>query len=152
MGETASRRISIRRAGPRDASAIYRISKASFTDSWRKETIYDDLSKDHSLYLVCFKGDHMVGYACYWFVLDEAQLVNVAVLPENRKQGLAKQLLEEGLMEARRRHMKTMFLEVRASNLPAQGLYRKYGFSVITLRRGVYDMPREDGYIMKKVL
>ncbi|MDY6084363.1 MAG: ribosomal protein S18-alanine N-acetyltransferase [Dialister sp.] len=152
MGETAPGRISIRRAAREDASAIYRISEASFTDSWREETILEDLLKDHSLYLVCLREDRIVGYACYWFVLDEAQLVNVAVLPENRKQGLAKKLLEEGLAEARKRHMKTMFLEVRAGNLPAQALYRKYGFSVITLRKAVYEMPREDGYIMKKSL
>ena len=45
--------------------------------------------------------------------------------------------------------MKTLFLEVRTSNEKAQNLYRKYGFKVLGLRKGVYDLPKEDGYIME---
>ena len=44
--------------------------------------------------------------------------------------------------------MKTLFLEVRVTNLPAQALYRKYGLKVVSLRKNVYSSPMEDGYIM----
>lgn len=152
MGETASGEITIRRAEKEDAPAIYAISEACFADGWREETIASDLEKKHSYYAVCVKEGHIIGYACYWFVLDEAQLVNIAVLPKERRQGLAEKLLDEGLRESDVRQMKTMFLEVRTGNIPAQALYRKYGFSVITLRKGVYESPHEDGYIMKKSL
>ncbi len=53
-------------------------------------------------------------------------------------------------MEAARRHMNTLFLEVRVSNEEAQRLYKNHGFEVLGFRKGVYDLPKEDGYIMSR--
>lgn len=133
-----------------DAPEIYRIGMLCFSDAWHEETVAADMAAPHSLYLTARQGGEILGYACYWFVADEAQLVNIGIRPEARRQGLAEALLAAGLAEAEARGMASMYLEVRLSNLPAQGLYRKHGFHVLTVRKGVYDLPREDGYIMSR--
>lgn len=142
----------IRRATAADAAAIDGVSRACFSDPWRLETLRQDMERPHSLYLVAEEGREILGYGCYWFVADEAQLVNIGVRPERRRRGVAEHLVAAGIGAAQRRGMATMFLEVRVSNIAAQGLYRKYGFSVISLRKEVYDLPREDGYIMARTL
>lgn len=150
MGTASSGEIKIVPAREEDGKEIYRIGTLCFSDAWRKETVEKDMAAPHSLYLTARRGDTVLGYACYWFVADEAQLVNIGVLPEARRQGLAEALLTAGLAAAEERHMASMYLEVRLSNLAAQGLYRKHGFHVLTVRKGVYDLPREDGYIMSR--
>ncbi len=150
MGTASPREIKIVPARAEDAEAVYQIGKLCFSDAWRKETVEKDMAATHSLYLAARQGEAVLGYACYWFVADEAQLVNIGVLPEARRQGLAEALLTAGIAAAEERRMASMYLEVRLSNLAAQELYRKHGFRVLTVRRGVYDLPREDGYIMSR--
>ena len=150
MGTAASGEIKIGPARAEDAEAVYQIGRLCFSDAWRKETVGKDMAAPHSLYLAARQGEAVVGYACYWFVADEAQLVNIGVRPEARRRGLGEALLAAGLAEAAARGMASMYLEVRLSNLPAQGLYRKHGFHAVTIRKGVYDLPREDGYIMSR--
>lgn len=150
MGTETSRSVTIREAGPADAAAIYEVGTECFTDAWREETVANDMEKPHSQYFVAEAAGKILGYACYWYVLDEAQLVNIGVRKEARRQGIAARLVEEGLAAAAGKGMQSMYLEVRVSNLPAQALYRTFGFSVKALRKGVYEMPHEDGYIMAK--
>ena len=142
----------VRRASASDGAAVYAIGKRCFSDAWLEETVVRDMALPHSLYFVAEQDGRPVGYACYWFVADEAQLVNIGVMPEARRRGIASRLVEAGISAARHRGMVTMFLEVRMSNVSAQALYRRYGFAVISLRRGVYEQPREDGYIMARSL
>lgn len=152
MGTETSGEINIREAGPADARTVYEIGRLCFSDAWREETVRADMERPHSLYFAAEKDGEMLGYACFWFIADESQLVNIGVRPEARRQGAAEALLERGMEAARERAMASMYLEVRVSNLPAQALYRKYGFAVQALRKGVYDLPREDGYIMARTL
>ena len=92
----------------------------------------------------------VIGYGCFWFIADEAQLMNIGVLPEYRRMGAAEKILKQGLEEAAERHMEVIFLEVRVSNLPAQSLYRKHNFQTGSVRQDVYELPRENGYIMSR--
>ena len=148
MGETAQE-VLIEKADRADASAIYEIGKLCFSDAWREETVFHDMEGPQSEYFIAKVDGKVAGYGCFWFVLDEGQLVNIGVHPEFRRLGIGARLLEAGLAECRKRAMKTLFLEVRTSNEKAQNLYRKYGFKVLGLRKGVYDLPKEDGYIME---
>ncbi len=152
MGKNTSGNTLIREALPNDAGDIYQIGKACFSDAWRKETVRNDLSGGHSDYFIASVDGRTVGYGCFWFVADEAQLVNIGVLPDFRRKGLAEEILKRGIEEASVRRMQTMFLEVRVSNLAAQALYRKYQFQVVSVRQAVYDLPRENGYIMSRTL
>ncbi len=148
--ETPGSKITIREATAADVHAIYEIGKECFSDAWREETVRNDRQRDGALYLVAESDKEILGYACYWYVLDEAQLVNIGVTPRARRRGIADRLVTEGLTIAKEKGMTSMYLEVRVSNLPAQALYRKYGFTVKALRKQVYELPVEDGYIMAR--
>lgn len=148
MGETA-REILIERADTTHVHDIFEIGKLCFSDAWREETVFHDMEGPQSEYFIAKVDGKVAGYGCFWFVLDEGQLVNIGVHPEFRRLGIGARLLEAGLAECRKQAMKTLFLEVRTSNEKAQNLYRKYGFKVLGLRKGVYDLPKEDGYIME---
>lgn len=149
MGEKASG-VLIRPASAEDIDSIYEIGTLCFADAWRRDTVAHDMEGSHSEYFVAEMDGKVVGYGCFWFVVDEGQLVNIGVRPEYRRQGFAEAILERGLEECRDRNMKTIFLEVRVSNSPALALYKKYNFRSLGVRKGVYDLPREDGYIMSR--
>ena len=85
-------------------------------------------------------------------VAGELHVNNVAVRPEFRRQGLAAQLLEAVLTQGRRGGAQTAFLEVRAGNVAAQGLYRRCGFQVTGRRRRYYRQPEEDALLMSLLL
>ena len=148
MGKETGDHILIEEASIKDVKSIYEIGRQCFTDAWREETIKNDLSRDHSVYFIAKINGKAGGYGCFWFIADEAQLVNIGVLPIFRRLGAAEKIIQSGIEEALHRHMQTMFLEVRVGNLAAQTLYRKYNFHVVSLRKGVYERPKEDGYIM----
>ena len=149
MGET-TQQVLIREGHSSDIDRIYEIGTLCFTDAWRKETVAHDLEDNHSSwYIVAEIDGDVVGYGCFWFVADEGQLVNIGVHPSFRRRKLGKLLLQKGIEEAQRRQMKTMFLEVRVSNTPAQQMYEKFGFQNLGLRKKVYELPIEDGYVME---
>ena len=146
---TASRQIVIEKASLSDGPAIYEIGRLCFSDAWRKETVLHDMEGQHSSYFVARLEGEVVGYGCFWFIADEGQLVNIGVHPEKRRMGIGEAILRRGMDEARERGMRTMFLEVRVSNDSAQKMYEKFGFQNLGLRRKVYDLPIEDGYVMQ---
>lgn len=149
MGKAASG-IQIEKGLAADAESIYEIGTICFSDAWRMETVLHDMEGSHSEYFVARLDDRVIGYGCFWFIADEGQLVNIGVRPEFRKQGIGALILEKGIEEAAFRHMRTMFLEVRVSNEAAQNLYKKYDFQIAGLRKKVYELPEEDGYIMTR--
>ena len=81
-------------------------------------------------------------------MLDEWEIVNVAVDPAFRREHLGSRLLEAVLQEARAQGAKQIFLEVREGNAPARGLYEKYGFRPIARRKHYYDHPVENAIVM----
>ncbi len=142
----------VREGTASDARTIYEIGTECFSDAWREETVAADMEKPHSLYLVAEGEDGILGYACLWLVEDELQLVNIGVRKAQRRNGIASALLEKTEEEAVSKKASLIYLEVRVSNVAAQELYRKFGFKVQAIRKGVYSLPKEDGYIMGKRL
>jgi ribosomal-protein-alanine acetyltransferase len=87
-------------------------------------------------------------------VADEGELLNMAVLPELRQQGLGRRLVSTLLAYADGKGVERLFLEVRASNMPAQTLYRRCGFAVCGRRKQYYRAPnraREDAILMQRL-
>ena len=74
-------------------------------------------------------------------VLDEMEILTIAVLPNKRKQHLASHLLEELMIYAQNHEVHKIFLEVSAKNKPAQGLYAKFGFVQTGIRKAYYSTP-----------
>lgn len=92
--------------------------------------------------------EYIIGFAGIWVMADEAHLTNFAVRKSHRRQGIGEMLLISIIDLALELNTEMITLEVRASNTVAQGLYRKYGFVQVGLRRGYYVSEREDGVLM----
>lgn len=135
-------------ASERWLPAVAALERQCFSDPWSVEMLRTELPDDSHEFLLAVEGDTLLGYVGLMTVLDEGYLSNVAVSPAYRRQGIAEALLGALLARARARSLSFVTLEVRASNLPAQTLYRKLGFTEVGLRRGYYEHPREDAVLM----
>lgn len=93
-------------------------------------------------------GQRIVGVVGLWIVAGEAHLTTIAVREAQRRQGIGELLLISAIDHALLRNADIVTLEVRASNLAAQALYEKYGFSRAGLHRGYYIADREDAVAM----
>jgi ribosomal-protein-alanine acetyltransferase len=94
-------------------------------------------------------GAHAVcGYVGFWIVFEELHLLNVAVHPDWRRRGVATRLVHTVFEMAIAKGVIRALLEVRASNLPAQQLYTRFGFQAIARRSGYYTQPSEEALIM----
>jgi ribosomal-protein-alanine N-acetyltransferase len=103
--------------------------------------------------VIVFKsGDTVVGYVCFWEVLDEAHLMNVAVHPDHRGRGHGQFILEQLEAMCLRDNLRRIILEVGRRNLPARRLYKKSGFSAIGFRKKYYSEVQDDALIMEKWL
>lgn len=91
---------------------------------------------------------YIVGFAGIWVLFNEAHITNIAVRQPYQRLGIGELMLIATIDLAKEMQASTMTLEVRASNLAAQNLYRKYGFAQVGLRRSYYLDNREDGIIM----
>jgi ribosomal-protein-alanine N-acetyltransferase len=91
---------------------------------------------------------YIVGFAGIWVMVDEAHLTNIAVRQQYQRQGIGELLLVSIIDLAKEMKASIITLEVRASNLTAQNLYRKYGFTQVGIRRGYYLDNKEDGILM----
>ena len=76
------------------------------------------------------------------------KITNVAVRPDHRKKGIADAILTDVLSESQKRGARTIYLEVRESNLPAQKLYEKHGFVSCGIRKNFYRKPTEHAIVM----
>ncbi len=90
----------------------------------------------------------LYGYSGMWHIADEAHVSTIATHPDWRGRKLGELLLWSMVRQAVRQQAALITLEVRVSNLLAQGLYRKYGFEVMGLRKGYYRDNQEDAYMM----
>jgi [ribosomal protein S18]-alanine N-acetyltransferase len=90
----------------------------------------------------------LVGYICFWQAADEIQLLNLAVRPDCRRQGIGRGLLTFLFQKAREEKAQQVLLEVRPSNRKALALYRSLGFEVLYRRPGYYSPEGEDALVM----
>ena len=126
------------------------LEKLCFSDPWSENSVASELKNPLSLWLVALEGETVAGYIGSQSVEGEADMMNVAVHPNLRRQGVGAQLvvaLEEAL---RQRQVYSLSLEVRASNDPARALYEKLGFRQVGCRPKYYRHPKEDGLILRK--
>lgn len=126
----------------------FAIESAATPYHWSRRQWQQSVEND-----LCFglrADDEWVAVSAYALALDEATLLNVAVLPPYQGRGLARQLLESGLAEMARLGAGHCFLEVRCTNQRAYALYESLGFTEIAKRRGYYDTEdgREDAVVM----
>ena len=131
-------------------SQVAELEKLCFSDPWSEKSVASELNNPLSLWLVAQEGERLAGYVGSQTVLDETDMMNIAVHPDYRRCGVARQLVEELVAGLKRRGSRCLTLEVRASNDPARKLYEKLGFQQIGLRKNYYRNPREDALILRK--
>ena len=90
----------------------------------------------------------LVGYAAFHRIIDEVEVRNMAVDSEHRQQGVGRALLLSAREQMLRAGAKRVFLEVRASNKPAQSLYYSIGFALHSIRKDYYREPQEDALVL----
>ena len=126
------------------------LEKLCFSDPWSENSVAHEVTNKLAYWLVALEGDTVVGYIGSQTVMEETDMMNVAVHPDYRRKGIAEALVN-GLVEAlKERGSHCLTLEVRASNEPAKSLYEKLGFSQIGRRPNYYRNPREDALILRK--
>ena len=121
-----------------------------FRDPWSERSVASELDNPLSLWLVALDGERVAGYIGSQTVLGESDMMNVAVHPDYRKQGIATGLITELIGALKKRESHCLTLEVRASNEPAKNLYQMLDFEEIGIRKNYYRNPREDALILRK--
>lgn len=131
--------------------AVYEIAKSCLPEHWSYDGVKDVLRYSNNIYYVALNEDGEVeGFGGIMIVADEAELLNIAVKKEYRRCGIADQLMDRLIEEAKKAGAVCMLLEVREHNAEAQSLYNKKGFSTAGIRRNYYSNPTEDAVIMRK--
>jgi ribosomal-protein-alanine N-acetyltransferase len=132
-----------------DISAVLAIEGLSFSSSWPQNAFVNEI-RDNKLahYFVGRLGDRIVAYGGIWVILEDSHVTTIAVHPDYRGRKLGEELLIHLLDEAIAARASWITLEVRESNETAQRLYRKYGFTVVSTRRGYYSDNNENALVM----
>ena len=131
-------------------SQVAELEKICFSDPWSEKSVASELTNPLSLWLVAVEGERVAGYLGSQSVMGESDMMNVAVHPDFRRQGVAELLVKELVAALAEKGNYCLTLEVRASNTPAISLYEKLGFSRIGLRKNYYRNPKEDALILRK--
>jgi [ribosomal protein S18]-alanine N-acetyltransferase len=132
-----------------DVPAVHEIERMSFRTPWPAYAFEQELRGNRlARYVVARAGDRVVGFAGIWLMVDEAHVTTFGVHPDWRRQSIGRHLLlnlaELSVAIGARR----MTLEVRASNLAAQALYRAFGFEIAGRRHRYYSDDGEDALVM----
>ena len=131
-------------------SQVAELECICFSDPWSETSIASELDNRLSLWLVAVDGERVAGYVGSQSVMGWADMMNIAVHPDYRRQGIAYELVERLVAALQENDVTCLTLEVRASNAPAKALYEKQGFQQVGLRPNYYRNPKEDALILRK--
>ena len=130
--------------------AIAELEKICFSDPWSVNSITSELNNPLSLWFVAVEGERLAGYVGSQSVMGWADMMNIAVAPEFRRQGVAEGLVDQLVDGLKGNNVSCLTLEVRVSNEPAISLYNKLGFEQVGRRPNYYKNPKEDALILRK--
>ena len=133
---------------------IFNISKECFSTPWSIESIKAEFTNPLAKYIIALdeETNKVVGFVGAWIIVGEASITNIAVTSSYRNQGIADSLIKSLIKTCLDSNCYLINLEVRASNIKAQNLYKKNGFLVDGLRKGYYEDNKEDAILMTKNL
>lgn len=140
-----------------DISRFCDIEGMSFSQPWSRENFESSFNNSAAKYFKAVRkfsnsgemNEEIVGFIGLSVVLDEAEVINLAVEPAHRNVGIGRSLVLEALKWLVGQNVCSVFLEVRFSNIPAIELYKTVGFDEIGVRKRYYSAPVEDAMIMK---
>lgn len=146
------RTLRVVRMKPADVDEVLAIEKDSFAEPWTKSMFLDELANRSARLLVVRQDDRIVGYMCFWEVLDEAHLMTIAVHPRRRGEGFGTFLMAKLEELSRNAGLKRILLDVARRNRTARNLYGKCGFRSIGFRKNYYKVTNDDALVMEKWL
>lgn len=147
----------------RDLDEVLAIEQRAHMAPWSQTQFTDSLNAGHWAYSLRVLGaedapDTLVGYCVLMPSVDEISLLNIAIDPVHQRQGWAKKILSVMEDQAVVKNLQKLFLEVRAGNESAIGLYKKMGYQQVGIRKAYYPKQagqgdqREDALVMMKEL
>ncbi len=131
-----------------DLPEVLAIETASFKTPWTEPLFYNEICKNIALSRVAKINNKVAGYLCANLIIDEGHILNLAVHPEYRGQGVASCMIGEMIEIMKDNSCRSVFLEVRASNEGARTIYKKFGFTLLSTRKNYYISPVEDAVVM----
>lgn len=131
-----------------DLEGIAKLEKMCINPPWSYNALCEFSEQDTSRILVATYNHEVYGYITYSVILDEVQIANIAVHPEQRRRGIAENLLKSLYANSAINGSRVIMLEVRESNKPAISLYQKCGYREVGRRKNYYKSPTEDAILM----
>ena len=131
--------------------ALYEIEKEAFSDFWSEKGMKDEVSLKQAHYYVAEDEGEILGYAGFWLIIDEAEIMKIAVKKSERGKGIGNALLLAMEEDAKDLGAVKILLEVREGNTPARKLYEKHGFISYAVREKYYE-GKENAVLYKKNL
>ena len=127
--------ITIREMQIDDLEQVMPIEEANFSIPWTETGFFTFLIRDDALFLVAE---------------EDGEITNVCVAEKARRRGIGRALMEELFRRMQERKVRVIHLDVRIGNTPARNLYGSLGFVQDGLRKGYYDLPKEDAVLMSR--
>ena len=170
MMEVANRTVSVRLAELGDVAAVTAIESVSFSDPWSREAFESSLALSHIRFFVAETADGesdsasrassrgesgevvLLGYVVALVLGDEGEIADLAVAPAARRRGVGAMLLDRVTVEAGYLGLRSLYLEVRESNVAARVLYESRDFLPVGRRRAYYRNPTEDALLLRRDL
>jgi [ribosomal protein S18]-alanine N-acetyltransferase len=148
------RHLAIRMARRDDVDDIAAIERRAFTDPWSANSFRALFGNPLVHFAVAEDAitGRLLGYVVAWFVVDEAEIANLAVSEDARRASVGARLLDHAIAAAEQRKCRVVFLEVRESNAAARALYASHGFEVAGRRSKYYRKPVEDALVLRRGL
>jgi ribosomal-protein-alanine N-acetyltransferase len=142
---TTDAALQIRPLGPADLNQLAELEVRAYPSPWTRRMFEGEFAREYTCHVGAFTEDRLSGYAIVSRLGDEWHIMNLAVDPDMRRQGIARTLLDDVLQRVGHEHVT---LEVRVSNEAALGLYRNEGFEVRGTRPRYYADTGEDAHVM----
>ena len=130
--------IEIRTATAADVDAIHDLESSAFPAPWRREFFESELRASGRFNLVARRAGLVIGYLFAMWFFDEMHINKIAVAEEERRKGIANELMAKCFTFARANRIKSISLEVRQSNANAQAFYRQLEFTATYIRPRYY--------------
>ncbi|MCI8309409.1 MAG: ribosomal protein S18-alanine N-acetyltransferase [Clostridia bacterium] len=130
-----------------DFNKIENIIQDEYDEFWNSNILKSELLKSSCKYIVAKEADEILGFAGIFVTLDDVQIMNIVVKKNKRRMGIGNILLKNLINLAKQTNLEILTLEVNSNNIPAQNLYKKFGFEVIGIRKRYYNN-KDDAIIM----
>lgn len=138
-----------RRATVEDADALAELERLCFSDPWNLDMFRGFLANPAVYFMIAENDGKIIAYAGIIVILDECEIMNVAVHPKLRRCGIGRIIMNKVIDICRKHGVSMVFLEHRESNTAAAALYDGFGFEAYAVRRRYYTSPVEDAVLRR---